>query len=272
MKKRNQQIQELSIAKIKLPALAQRKWENPEEFQELCASISQKGILMPLIVRPKNSVLEIIEGGRRFQAAQIAGLKTVPVIIRDLNNEEFCLFRLGVGINQKKLSVFDEALLLAELLKTMTIGKLAKTLSKSTAYINLRIKLLSLCDYAQEMVFTGKLSLAKAEKIANFTTDESKQKEYADIIINHKSTPQELALRVGKNGRGHRKPSAAKATSLKLIARLKNARELLFAVNENLARFAPSELRAIANINNELHALTEKIRRRLSEKEVASAK
>lgn len=274
MKNKDIQIKKIPIKKIKIATFANRKWKDPEKFNELCASVKKKGVIFPILVRKIDKEFDLIKGSRRLQAAQLAGLKNIPAIIRETTNQELLLMRLDTGLNQEEQSVFDEGLLFAELLQPsdhsqgMRIGELSKIRKKSDVFITDRIKLLSLCDYVQEKVFNQTLPLKQAVLISEYSREEAKQKEYADLVIHHGLTASELAAKVGKSTRERRRKGIEKSTGLKLVTQMKGALNLLLAVNENIDRYDLRELQMMEKVNDEIFETTKEIRKKINARKV----
>ena len=100
---------EITISDIHLPAKQPRRYFDPEALQTLAESIAQHGILQPLLVRPHlDGGYELVAGERRYRAAQTSGLKTVPVIVRELNNHEAWQIALVENLQREDLNPIEE--------------------------------------------------------------------------------------------------------------------------------------------------------------------
>ena len=100
---------EITISDIHLPAKQPRRYFDPEALQALAESIAQHGILQPLLVRPHlDGGYELVAGERRYRAAQISGLKIVPVIVRELNNHEAWQIALAENLQREDLNPIEE--------------------------------------------------------------------------------------------------------------------------------------------------------------------
>lgn len=249
--------------------LAKRKWENPESFKELCVSVKTNGVLVPILVRHVGNKFGIIKGGRRLQAAQNAGLKNVPVFIHEATDQELLIFRLKTTPHQEKMSVFDEALIIEKLARNMKVGELADKLGKNVKDIDKAIKLISLCDYVQELVFFGKLALKKALTLVKMNPEE--QKNQADLIIEHGLSANEFAAKM-RNSNGRKKINIhIRGSSAKSIeARMQDMIDQLSAIAENVHRFESKDkklieakAREIKKLAADILAKTETAKRRL---------
>lgn len=136
-------------------------------LQELADSIRQKGVLQPLIVRPRGDKLEIVAGERRWRAAQIAQLHEVPVLIRDLDDTEVLEVAIIENIQRADLNAIEEALAYRQLMDRFghTQERLAEALSKSRSHIANLLRLLNLPDDVQSLVRDGKLTAGHARTL-----------------------------------------------------------------------------------------------------------
>ena len=145
-----------------------RKNFSETSLDELSQSIKQKGILLPILVRPLNDKeFQIIAGERRWRAAQKAGLNEVPVIIKNFNEVEVLEIGLIENMQRENLSAIEEALGFEKLQKeyNYTQENLSKILSKSRAYVANALRLLSLPHKVQQLVQSGDLSSGHARAL-----------------------------------------------------------------------------------------------------------
>ena len=145
-----------------------RKNFSETSLDELSQSIKQKGILLPILVRPLNDKeFQIIAGERRWRAAQKAGLNEVPVVIKNFNEVEVLEIGLIENMQRENLSAIEEALGFEKLQKeyNYTQENLSKILSKSRAYVANALRLLSLPHKVQQLVQSGDLSSGHARAL-----------------------------------------------------------------------------------------------------------
>lgn len=146
-----------------------RRTFEPALLHELADSIRQKGIIQPLIVRQLlgSGKHEIVAGERRWRAAQIAGLHSVPVIIRDFTDSEVLEIAIIENIQRAELNSIEEALAYQQLMDRFghTQEKLAEALSRSRSHIANILRLLHLPSDVQSMVAAGKLSAGHARAL-----------------------------------------------------------------------------------------------------------
>lgn len=137
-------------------------------LDELAASIKEKGILQPLIVRPADGgMFEIVAGERRWRAAQLAQLHDVPVLVRELDDTEVLEIAIIENVQRADLNAVEEAAGYRQLMDKFghTQEKLAEALGKSRSHIANLLRLLSLPDDVQQMVVEGKLSAGHARAL-----------------------------------------------------------------------------------------------------------
>lgn len=160
--------QKLPIHKIVPNPDQPRRQFDEELLDDLAASISEKGVIQPLIVRPaKDGNFEIVAGERRWRAAQRAKLHDVPVIVRELDDIEVLEIAIIENIQRADLNAIDEAVGYRQLMERFghTQEKLSAALGKSRSHIANLMRLLSLPDSVQQMVTDGKLSAGHARAL-----------------------------------------------------------------------------------------------------------
>ena len=146
-----------------------RRTFDQEALAALAASIGQKGIVQPLIVRPapNGGTYEIVAGERRWRAAQLAGLHHVPAIVRDYSDEEVLEVAIIENIQRADLNALEEAQAYRQLMDKFghTQEKLATSLSRSRSHIANTLRLLSLPDPVQLMLRDGSLTAGHARAL-----------------------------------------------------------------------------------------------------------
>ena len=147
-----------------------RRSFNDDALAELAASIREKGVIQPLIVRPAKSPegdYEIVAGERRWRASQLAQLHEVPVIVRDFDDTEVLEIAIIENIQRADLNPVDEANGYQQLMTRFghTQDQLAQALGKSRSHIANTIRLLSLPDQVQQFMVSGRLSAGHARAL-----------------------------------------------------------------------------------------------------------
>ena len=144
-----------------------RKNFDEDSLQELCDSIKQVGLIQPILVQDRKSHYEIIAGERRWRAAKMAGLKEIPVIIRNYSEQEIMEISLIENIQREDLNPIEEAQAFKRLLTEFNLkqDEVAERVSKSRAAVTNSIRLLKLTDKVQQMVIDDMISTGHARAL-----------------------------------------------------------------------------------------------------------
>lgn len=176
--------------KVKLSALApnpqQPRRHFPEQqMEELTASVKAQGILQPILVRPltkskdgAQNTYEIVAGERRWRAAQKAGLTMVPVVVREMNDQEVLIVALMENLQREDLTPMEEALGLQQLKDEFGLSQedLAGRLGKSRSAIANTLRLLALPEAARADLMEGRISAGHARALLVVTDPENQEK------------------------------------------------------------------------------------------------
>ncbi len=170
-----------------------RKIFDEDALIELSESIKQYGVLQPLLVQKKDNYYEIIAGERRWRAAKLAGVKEIPVIIKDYSDQEVMEIALIENIQREDLNPIEEAQAYQRLIKDYKLkqDEVAEKVSKSRAAITNSLRLLKLDKRVQEMVMEGKISNGQARAIIGIE-DGDKQYMVAMRIFDEKLSVREV--------------------------------------------------------------------------------
>ncbi len=162
-------------------------------LNDLASSIKQHGIIQPLVLRRKNDKYEIIAGERRFKAAKIAGLSSVPAVISNLDDNASAEVAIVENIQRKDLTAIEEARSFQALLDKgyMTQDELARKMGLSQSAISNKLRLLTLDESVQEAILAEKISERHARTLLKVPSHE-KQKELVARIINERLTVRQL--------------------------------------------------------------------------------
>lgn len=164
-----------------------RKSFKAEDLAELTDSIKQNGILQPILVRHKDSGYEIVAGERRYQAAVAAGLTEIPVVIREISDEDVFKLALIENLQRSDLTPLEEARGYRQLIKEkdLTQEELAKALSKSRSAITNTLRLLDLPQEVQKLVDEGSITAGHARAILAVPSEEGRIK-LAEKVVNER--------------------------------------------------------------------------------------
>ncbi|WP_100405875.1 ParB/RepB/Spo0J family partition protein [Bacillus solitudinis] len=154
-------VEEIAVSQLRPNPYQPRKSFSDDAIQELAVSIEQYGILQPIIARKSIKGFEIVVGERRFRAAQKVGLKTIPVVVRELNEQKMMEIALIENLQREDLNPIEEALAYEKLLEHLSITQeeLSKRVGKSRPHIANHLRLLQLPEVVQEFISDGKLSM-----------------------------------------------------------------------------------------------------------------
>lgn len=174
----------VSISRIKPNAKQPRTNFDKDELEELADSIRQNGIIQPLVVRKVGQNYEIIAGERRYRAAKLAKLKEVPVVVRNVGDEDAYKLALIENLQRTDLNPMEEALGYQQLLKQngLTQEELAKAVSKSRSAVANTLRLLDLPEDVQQLMRDGKLTAGHARALLMVPTQEGRSKLAQKVI------------------------------------------------------------------------------------------
>ena len=189
----------VNINKVEPNKEQPRKNFDEDALLELSESIKQLGVLQPLLVVDRKDYYEIIAGERRWRAAKMAGLKKVPVIIKDLTEQEIVEISLIENIQRENLNPIEEAIAYKRLLNEFNLkqDEVAERVSKSRTAVTNSMRLLKLCDKVQQMVIDDMISTGHARALLGIT-DEEKQYTLAQKIFDEKISVRDTEKLVKK--------------------------------------------------------------------------
>ena len=161
-------IVEINIDEIRSNPYQPRKVFDEEALKELADSILEHGVVQPIIVKKSIKGYELIAGERRTKASKLAGLKTIPAIIRDFNDQEMMEIALIENIQRENLNPIEEANAFDNIIKStnMTQDEIAKKFGKSRSYITNILGLIKLPEETKKLVENGKLSMSHARSLS----------------------------------------------------------------------------------------------------------
>lgn len=198
-------LKQLPLEIIQRGKFQPRRDMDPEALEELAQSIKQQGVMQPIVVRPAGKGhFEIIAGERRWRASQLAGLDTIPVIIRDVPDEAAIAMALIENIQRENLNPVEEAMALQRLQTEfeLTQSQVAEAVGKSRSTITNLLRLLALSEDVKTMLERGDMDMGHARAL---------------LVLNAKNQSETARLIVGK-GLSVRQTEA-------LVRRIQNAGE-----------------------------------------------
>ena len=183
----------VKITKIEPNREQPRKYFDEEALNELAESIKHYGLISPILVQDKKDHYEIIAGERRWRAAKIAGLKEVPVIIREYTEREIAEIALIENVQREDLNPIEEAMGYKRLIEEFDLKQeeVAECVSKSRSAITNSLRLLKLSEEVQKFLVDGELSMGHARALLA-VEDSEKQTFLAKKIINEKLSVRDV--------------------------------------------------------------------------------
>ena len=187
-----------------------RKKFEEDALLELADSIKQFGVLQPLLVRKRKDYYEIIAGERRWRAAKMAGVKEVPVIIKDYTEQEIVEIGLIENIQRENLNPIEEAMAFKKLLEEFNLkqDEVAERVSKSRTAVTNSMRLLKLDERVQEMIVDDMISTGHARALLAID-DKEQQYDIANKIFDEKLSVRETEKLV-KEIKNPKKPKMKK--------------------------------------------------------------
>lgn len=165
---------EIPLSEIRSNPYQPRKTFNDASLQELADSIKEYGVVEPIIVKKSVKGYEIVAGERRTKAALLAGLKTVPAIVKDFSDSDMMEIALLENIQREDLNPIDEAESVSDIIrvKGYTQEEFARRFGKSRSYITNLLGILKLPKEVQAKVKEGKISLSHARSLSKIEDDQ----------------------------------------------------------------------------------------------------
>ena len=212
------QVLEVAIDSIEPNPKQPRRDFDSRGLRELARSIRETGLLQPIVVMPRGERRVIICGERRWQAAGLAGLRTIPVVVREADDEQALVLGLIENIQREALNPLDEALAVQSLIDDfgLTHADVARRVGRSRSHVTNLLRLLNLPHSVQQMVRGGKLKPGHARGVLRLRNAEA-QERLAERILSEslsvrgveKATPAERPGRRGIPVANDEVPSAA---------------------------------------------------------------
>ncbi len=199
---------ELPIEQIEPNRAQPRKNFDEDALQELADSIRQFGVIQPLIVTKKDDYYEIIAGERRWRASRMAGLKKIPVIVKDYTDREVMEISLIENIQREDLNPIEEAMAYKNLMEEYDLrqDEVAQRVSRSRASIANSVRLLNLDERVQQMVISDMLSTGHARALLA-VSDPELQYTMAQRVFDEKMSVRDVERMVRRQQKG---PAAEK--------------------------------------------------------------
>lgn len=186
-------VQEIALDAIEPNPFQPRRHFDPEKLQELAQSIAEFGLLEPVLVREHEKGYQLVAGERRIRAAELAGLKKVPALVKNFDDEEMMKVALVENLQRENLNPIEEAEGYQRLISEFgfTQNQVAHAVGKKRPSIANALRLLSLSDVEREMVQDGRLSTGHA-KVLLGVNDAKKRVQLANKVIKEDLSVRQL--------------------------------------------------------------------------------
>lgn len=188
-----EEIIDIPIEELRVNPYQPRKYFNDEALAELSASIKEHGVFQPIIVKQSIKGYEIVAGERRYRASKLAGLTTIPAIVRAFTDEQMMEIALLENLQRENLSAIEEAIAYKTMIEqlSLTQDELSRKVGKSRSHITNILGLLRLPKEVQQLVAEDKISMGHARVLSKLESDE-KIIEMAHQIIESKLPVREI--------------------------------------------------------------------------------
>jgi ParB family chromosome partitioning protein len=160
-------VRELPLRRIELNPKQPRLEMDPEELERLSASIRESGVIQPVVVRPRGDIYELVVGERRLRATHMAGLDTIPAVVRDVPDDKLLELALVENIQRADLNAIEKATAVNRMIEELdlTQEEAGRRLGLERSTVTNLLRLLELSDELQQMVSRGTLSAGHARAV-----------------------------------------------------------------------------------------------------------
>ncbi|MFA9458352.1 ParB/RepB/Spo0J family partition protein [Halalkalibacter sp. AB-rgal2] len=189
----DEKVEQVSLSDLRANPYQPRKSFSDEAISELADSIREHGVLQPIIARKSIKGYEIVVGERRFRAAKEAGLKKVPVVVKELDEQKMMELALIENLQREDLNPIEEALAYEKLMKHLNVtqDQLSQRVGKSRPHIANHLRLLQLPNVVQQFISDGKLSMGHGRALLGLK-DKKKLSPLLEKVLQEKLSVREL--------------------------------------------------------------------------------
>lgn len=230
---------ELKVSEIEPNQDQPRKAFDQEQLEELADSIRKYGVLQPLLVQKKGESYEIIAGERRWRAAKLAGLKTIPVVIREYSPQQAMEIALIENVQREDLNPIEEARAYQRLMQEFSLKQeeIAERVSKNRTTITNSMRLLNLASEVQQMLVEGRIASGHARALLA-VADPYQQLELAKKVEAERMSVREVEKAVkllGKEKKEKKKSQVDEAVEL-VFQDMENRMKTVMGTKVNISR------------------------------------
>ena len=189
----SEDIQQINLSEIRSNPYQPRKTFNQEALQELAESIKTYGVFQPIIVKKSIKGYDLVAGERRVKASRLAGMETIPAIVKDFSDEMMREIALLENLQRENLTAIELAWAYKGIIDSLHItqDELAEKIGKSRSSITNTLGLLRLPNSVQNMILDGKLSMGHARELSKIE-DNNKILEYAKNIVDNNLSVRDI--------------------------------------------------------------------------------
>jgi ParB family chromosome partitioning protein len=186
-------IQQINLSEIRSNPYQPRKTFNQEALQELAESIKAYGVFQPIIVKKSIKGYDLVAGERRVKASRLAGMETIPAIVKDFSDDMMREIALLENLQRENLTAIELAWAYKGIIDSLHItqDELAVKIGKSRSSVTNTLGLLRLPNSVQNMILDGKLSMGHARELSKLE-DNDKIVEYANNIVNNNLSVRDI--------------------------------------------------------------------------------
>ncbi len=237
LEENNRNVLELKINDVEPNAEQPRKVFDQEKLETLAQSIKEHGVVQPIVVRKEGARYIIVAGERRWRASKMAGLKTIPVVVKDLTDKEVMEIALIENLQREDLNPIEEAEAYQRLMNEfqMTQEDVSKVVGRSRSAIANSVRLLSLAKEVQEMISEGRLTSGHARTLITIN-DNQRQKELATQIIEKGLNVRDTEKLAAKEDKRSVPKKAAKSKDKPEVTDLVENLKMIFGTKIELQR------------------------------------
>ena len=257
------EVVEVNLSELRSNPYQPRKIFDEDSLKELSESIKEYGVFQPIIVKRSIRGYDIIAGERRVKASKMAGLKTIPAIIRDFTDEQMMQIALLENLQRENLTAIEEANAYKEIIDTLQITQeeLAKKIGKSRSHITNMIGLLRLPNEVQDMILRNEISMGHSRVLSKLENKED-IKELAKKVVSDNLSVRELENMVNSN---YKRSVEIKRKKEPKVREYKYLEDILEDKLGTKVRIANNKIQISYTSNNDLNRILEIIKTSIEE-------
>ena len=187
------EVKEISLTELRVNPYQPRKTFDQDSLEELATSIKEYGVIQPIIVKKSIKDYEIVAGERRYRASKLAGLTTIPAIVREFSDDQMMEIAILENLQRENLNVIDEAEAYKKLMTTLNLTQeeVSKKIGKSRSHITNLLGILSLPEKIKNLIIDNKISMGHARVLSKLQ-DIDKIEYLSNEIVNQGISVREL--------------------------------------------------------------------------------